>query len=213
MANDTDLSDDSLTELAPERVALLAWAGAALAEAQRLELAICTYLVINDPSYDPNTEPDVIAERFDVLRHRTLGNLLSEMYSISAATTEVRRDFDALNRERIELAHHLFVRLTSVAMAQADEGRGHLIQQLRSKAAEFNAAAEMVFKSALKGAERFGTDPRLIYEHARQVGAGEADLSSRADALIGLERTFTPAKLDQMALRLGVDPTESAGSP
>ena|ERR1039458_6455156 len=121
------------------------------------------------------------------------------------ATLEVQRDFDALNRARIELAHHLFIRPTSVSQAQAADGRESVVNQLRSWAVEFNAAADLVFRSALRAAERFGTDARVVFEHARELGAGEAELSSPAVALVGLEKTINSQTLDQIATRLGIE--------
>jgi hypothetical protein len=162
--------------------------------------------VIADPTYDPDTAPEVIAERFDLLRRQPLGNLLGELYTISGAPPDVQRDFNALNIARRELAHHIFVRPSFVAAVQTTEGRDSLIKRVKAWALEFHGAAEMVVKSALRRAERFGVDPRIIYEHARAVGAGEAELSSSAHALVDLEKTFTPEKLEQMAQRLGFRP-------
>jgi hypothetical protein len=199
---------DHMEDLVPERVPLLAWAGTALADAQALELASSTYLLISDPAFDPSTDRKVIARRFDDLRRDPLGRLLSAMYGMSGAPPEVQSNFDALNRARIDVAHHIFSRSDYVGMATTPEGITRLIELLRSWSEEFRIAADAVFNQALAGAARFGGDAHAVLDHMLAIGAAQAVPSSPAESLVGLEESITPEALDRAARRLGIDRDE-----
>jgi hypothetical protein len=197
---------DHMEDLVPERVPLLAWVGVALAEAQALELAISTYLLIMDPQFDPPTDPAVIAKRFEALRGDPLGRLLNQVYGMSGAPPQIQRNFAELNRARIDVAHHIFTRSDYVAMSKTPEGRARLIELVRGWSLEFTTAAATVFEQALEGAARFGVDTRALYDRLYALGAAEAAPASPAEALVGLEESITPETLDRAARRLGIDP-------
>jgi hypothetical protein len=197
--------------LIPQRVPLLAWVGAALAEAQGLELAISSYVILDDPrlalsSDDPSVVADArsgIAARFDRLRSDTLGALLNAM-DVASAPPEARVHFDALRVARNDLAHHIFTRSDYVRTAQTDEGLARLIELVKDWTWTFVAFKDAVFAAALKKAATLGVDTTSLYEHARALGAGEQKLATPAKHLVGLEETLTPETLDRIARQFGL---------
>jgi|GEM_PF-5953323 hypothetical protein len=191
--------------LLPEREEILGWAGAALAQAQGLELAISTYLLIIDPHLDVNTPDDVVSARFLELRRDPLGALLKKLYEVDNLTDAARADLRRVKEARDLLAHHIFSRTDLVAKVATTQGRDEFIAILKSWALTFKQVTDGFLALAMREAERrWSIDGRAAFERGRALAAREAQ---PGPAVKGLEDALTTEKLEEIGKRLGVQDT------
>ena len=200
---DTPTEDSNQVALDPERKDLLAWVGAAIAEAQGLELAISTYVLLVDPDYDPSSSKQVVADRFDELRGKALGLLMKELARKNAAPGDFMRALDDVRGVRNQLVHHFFTAPERIAQGNSEAGRVELTNTLQAWSASFRALAAEVFRAALSAADqRWGVSAASTYEHARALANGEALPASPAKSIAGIEKTITAEKLEEIGRRL-----------